>query len=124
VSFVNLDNRVVRACMAGVNAEFERRLDDARRLYAEAWDLAADDYERCIASHYVAHLEDDPAKALRWNLLALESAERADQSLVTEFLPSLYVNLGHSCELTGQEELATRYYGAAADLGLVHVPFE
>jgi hypothetical protein len=110
--------------MAGVTAEFERRPNDARRLYAEAWDLAADDYERCVAAHYVAHLEDDPNEALRWNLLALENAERADPALVTEFLPSLYVNLGHSYERTGQNELATRYYGAAAELGLVHVPIE
>lgn len=121
---MNLDNRVVSVCMAGVNAEFERRLDDARRLYAEAWDLAVDNYERCIAAHYVAHLEDDPSKALQWNLRALENAERANQNLVAEFLPSLYVNLGRSYELAGEAELATRYYDAAAGLGLVHVPVE
>ena len=121
---MDLTGGVVALCVAGTRAEFERRLDDARRLFAEAWSTAANDYERCIAAHYVAHLENDPRQALCWNLRALEHAERADQNLVTEFLPSLYVNLGRSYELTGQDELAARYYGAAAELGLVHVPVD
>ena len=87
---MDLTGDVIALCMAGTRAEFERRLDDARRLYAEAWSLATDDHGRCIAAHYVAHLEDDPGEALRWNLRALEHAERADQNLVAEFLPSLY----------------------------------
>ena len=108
--------------LAGIQAEFERRVDDARQLYAQAWDAATDDYERCVAAHYVGHLEleADPPAALRWHLAALSYARQADADLVADFLPSLYVNLGRSYELTGDAALAERYYELAADLGLVH----
>lgn len=108
--------------LAGIQAEFERRLDDARQLYAQAWRAATDDYERCVAAHYVGHLEADPAEALRWHLLAMDHARLADAERVAEFLPSLCVNLGPAYELTGDSTQAERYYRLAADLGLRHQP--
>lgn len=107
-------------CAAGIQAEFERRVDDARQLYAQAWDAATDDYERCVAAHFVGHLEADATEALRWHLVALDHARRADAERVADFLPSLYVNLGRAYELTGDAALAERYYALAAELGLVH----
>ena len=106
--------------LAGIQAEFERRVDDARQLYAQAWDAAGDDYERCVAAHYVGHLEADPAVALCWHLAALAYARQVDAERVAEFLPSLYVNLGRAYELTGDAALAERHYELAAELGLVH----
>lgn len=106
--------------LAGIQAEFERRVDDARQLYAQAWDAATDDYERCVAAHYVGHLEADPAAALRWHLAALAYARQVEAERVAEFLPSLYVNLGRAYELTGDAALAERHYELAAELGLVH----
>ncbi|MBK7781552.1 MAG: hypothetical protein IPJ58_12455 [Ardenticatenia bacterium] len=108
--------------LAGIQAEFERRVDDARQLYAQAWDAAGDDYERCVAAHYVGHLEADPAAALRWHLAALDHAQLADAQLVADFLPSLYVNLGQAYEVIGDAVLAERYYRLAAELGLLHQP--
>lgn len=108
--------------LTGIQAEFERRVDDARRLYAQAWDAATDDYERCVAAHYVGHLEVEPAAALRWHLVALDHARLADAERVADFLPSLYVNLGQAYALTGDATLAERYFRLAAGLGLVHQP--
>lgn len=115
---MDVSSRTAQLCIAGTKAEFERRVDDARRLYLEAWDAATDDYDASVAAHYVAHLEQDPAKALRWNLEALARARLDDRA--TEFLPSLYVSLGGSYELVGDRVEAERYYGLAAELGLVH----
>jgi hypothetical protein len=106
--------------MAGTRAEFERRLDEARSLFAQAWDAAANDYEASMAAHYVAHLESDPAAALGWHLEALRRA-RLDPH-TAEFLPSLYVSLGGAYERVGDAEAARRYFDLAADCGLVHQP--
>src|SRR5512143_2956472 len=76
---MDTNSRTTQLCIAGTQAEYARRLDDARRLYREAWDAAADDYDACVAAHYVAHLEQDPAQALRWNLEALSRAQRAPE---------------------------------------------
>lgn len=119
---MDLTRPAVALCAAGTQAELERRLDDARSRYAEAWRIAADDYERCIAAHYRGHIEDDPVEALRWHRAALEHALRAQPDLVAAFLPSLYVNLGRSYELSGDGAQSARYYSLAAELGLVHRP--
>lgn len=109
-------------CVTGIQAEFEGRIDDARKLYFDAWNCSMNDFDRCVAAHYVAHLEGDPGEALRWNRAALAHAQRADEELVASFFPSLYVNLGHSYELTGDATQAVHYYGLAANLGLLHQP--
>ncbi|MCI0336594.1 MAG: hypothetical protein L0226_03385 [Acidobacteria bacterium] len=113
-------SRSVMLCIEGTQAEFERRLKDAQRLYIEAWDEAIDDYDACVAAHYIAHLEQDPRKALQWNLEALARADAVGNECVKPFYPSLYVNVGRSYELVGAEAEAQRYYDLAAQLGLVH----
>lgn len=117
---MDLSRQTVALCILGTQAEFDGRADDARDLYARAWDCAIDSYDRCIAAHYVAHLETDPQQALAWNCAALAHAQNADPAMVEPFLPSLYVNLGCSYEQTGDAVEAARYYDLAARLGLRH----
>ena len=117
---MDLSSRTAELCIAGTKAEFERRLDEARALFAQAWDAATNDYEASMAAHYVAHLESDPAAALEWHVEALRLARLAPHTL--EFLPSLYVSLGGAYEQAGDVDLARQYFDLAADHGLVHRP--
>ncbi|NUQ76531.1 MAG: hypothetical protein HUU21_23575 [Polyangiaceae bacterium] len=119
---MDLKNPVVRLCAEGTQAEFEGRKEDAKRLYQEAWAARKDDYEACVAAHYVARFQDTPEETLYWNQEALARAQKVGDDRVKEFLPSLYVNLGHSHELLGNTDKARHYYQLAADLGLVHRP--
>jgi hypothetical protein len=61
-------------------------------------------------------------ESLRWNQIALERAEAVNDERVKEFYPSLYVNLGRSYEVTGNQSEAQKYYDLAAELGFVHQP--
>jgi predicted RNA polymerase sigma factor len=117
---IDLDNPVIRLCLAGTQAEFEGRLDAARSAYAQAWDLAQDDYEACVAAHYVARLQSDPEVTLHWNQVALARAEAAGDERVLSFYPSLYLNLGQSHEALGQQVEAEKFYALAAELGFKH----
>jgi tetratricopeptide (TPR) repeat protein len=117
---MDLNNPVIKLCMEGTRAEFEGRIEDARTLYREAWEAAQDDYERCVAAHYVARRQESPRETLRWNLEALVRAEAVGDERVSEFYASLYLNLGHSYELLGDQSQARHYYGLAAELGVVH----
>jgi hypothetical protein len=117
---VDLDNPVIKLCLEGTQAEFQGRKDDACRLYSLAWDAARDDYEACVAAHYVARCQENPLAALHWNQEALKRAESSGDERVQEFYPSLYVNLGRAHEILGNLAAAERYYKLAADLGLVH----
>jgi hypothetical protein len=119
---IDLDNPVIQLCLAGTQAEFEGRPDVARSAYRQAWDIAQDDYDACVAAHYVARLQTDPAVTLHWNQVALAHAEAVRDERVRSFYPSLYLNLGQSYEVSGNLIEAQKYYALAADLGFGHQP--
>jgi tetratricopeptide (TPR) repeat protein len=117
---MDLDNPVIKLCLEGTQAEFKGQLAEAQRLYRAAWAAATDDYEACIAAHYVARHQPTPQATLHWNQIALDRADAADADRVGEFYPSLYLNLGRSYELLGNHVEAQRYYNRAAKLGVNH----
>jgi hypothetical protein len=108
--------------MAGTRAEFEHRIEDARILYQQAWEARTDDYDACIAAHYVARFQGSAEESLRWNQVALERADTVKDERVKDFYPSLYLSLGRSHELVSNQDEAQRYYELAAELGVIHQP--
>ena len=117
---MNLDNPIIKLCIAGTQAEFDGNLEAACKLYWQAWEAARDDYEACIAAHYVARCQESPTESLHWNQVALERANVVNDDSVRDFYPSLYLNIGRSYELLGDQNKAEKYYSQAADLGVAH----
>jgi tetratricopeptide (TPR) repeat protein len=117
---IDPNNPVIRLCMEGTQAEFDGRLDDARSLYRQAWETAQDDYEACVAAHYVARFQEEPEEILHWNQVALDRANAVLGDRVQSFYPSLYLNMGSSYEKLGRMDEAQHYYDMAAALGAQH----
>lgn len=115
---MDLNNHVIKLCIEGTQLEFRGERDRARELYQRAWESAANNYEACIAAHYLGHLEDDPERKLHWDRIALEKANSCGDDAVREFFASLYLSLGRSLDLLGDQEEAQKYYDMAADLGV------
>jgi len=113
------NNPVIRFCTAGSQAEFAGNIDEAKTCYRQAWDAATNDYEACIAAHYMAR-HQPPAEALRWNQIALERADGVPDARLQPLYGSLYVNMGHSYEQMGDQATAEHYYALAATFGVVH----
>lgn len=113
-------NEVLRLCVLGTRAEYAGRAQEAAEFYRQAWRAARDDYEACLAAHYVARIQDSPELALHWNEIALARAESSRDERVIPFYPSLYVNLGRSYELLGCMQQAEEFYRCASELGLDH----
>src|ERR1700747_1626744 len=64
---IDPNNPVVRLCAGGGAAEMKGRVDEATRLYREAWEAweaRQDDYEACIVSHYLARVQRTPNEVL------------------------------------------------------------
>ena len=118
--YMDTENPVINLCIKGTRAEFAGRPAEARTLYRQAWEAAQDDFEACIAAHYVARHQPRLEDALHWNQVALDRAIAVGDERVESLYPSLYVNLGRSHELLGQQTEARRYYNLAAELGLLH----
>ena len=117
---MDTQNPVIQLCIAGTQAEFDGRMTAAHESYQQAWEIAQTDYEACIAAHYLARFQETPEERLRWNQEALERAKRVNDESVKEFYPSLYLNLGHSHEMLGNQAEAQRYYDLTVQSGVVH----
>ena len=112
---VDAGNPIVKLCADGMMAEGDGRRDDARRLFAHTWTTSTDDFERCVAAHYLARHQASPAETLHWNQESLTRARLVSDDRVRDFYPSLYLNLGRSYEDLGQHDEARRYYDLAAE---------
>lgn len=95
------NNVIVKLCADGMQAETNGRLDEAKKLYEQAWAKHNTDYEACIAAHYLARRQSSAEDEFKWNKVALERAGSVDSDLVDGFWASLYLNLGHSYEKLG-----------------------
>lgn len=104
------DNPIVRLCSAGIEAEGAGRPDDARALYEQAWAEHRNDFEACIAAHYLARQQGDLHAVLRWNAEAVERAMATGDERTFGFYPSLYLNLGWSFEMVGDQASARANY--------------
>jgi hypothetical protein len=111
---VDAANTVVKLCADGMAAEAAGRAEHARALFAEAWRACSDDYEACIAAHYVARHQATAEATLWWNMEALRRADAADSDRVRSFYPSLYLNAAYAFEQVGQTSDACRHYALAA----------
>lgn len=114
------NNPVIKLCIAGTQAEFDGNMEAACDLYRQAWEAATDDYEACIAAHYVARCQESPEEIFRWNREALERAKSIDDDSVKDFYPSLYLNMGRSYARLGDQAEAEKYFNLAAELGVTH----
>jgi hypothetical protein len=117
---IDPDNPVVRLCAEGIQAEGQGRHEDAAALYREAWAIHSDDYEACIAAHYLAREQETLEESRKWNQAALDHALLVEEDRIAGFLPSLYLNLGWSHEVLGDPITARACYleGAAQLVGL------
>ncbi len=117
---MDTNNPVVRLCMDGMEAEAKGRFEAARKLFEQAWSVCQDDYDACMAAHFLARHQDSPQTVFEWNQEALNRANMVGDDRVQSFYSSLYLNLGHSYETLGAWAEAGRYYQMAADrLGAV-----
>jgi tetratricopeptide (TPR) repeat protein len=107
------DNTIVKLCVQGMECESSGRLAEALGLFVSAWMQSKDDFERCIAAHYVARHQKEPVDALLWNQRSLDHANAIPDDRVREFYPSLYLNMGKAHEDLGNREDAKRFYQTA-----------
>jgi len=110
------DNQIVRLCVKGLECESSGQPAEALRLFMRAWIQSADDFERCIAAHYVARHQKDSADALMWNQRSLDHANAVRDDRVREFYPSLYLNMGKAHEDLGNRQGAKQFYEKAESL--------
>ena len=81
-----------------------------------AWSQSTDDFERCIAAHYVARHQKSPDEALTWNRRSLDYARAVSDEKASRFFPSLYLNMGKAYEDLGKRDDAHRFYAMTEEV--------
>jgi len=80
VTAIDPSDPVVVLCAAGMQAEGTGDVDRAQALFEQAWDTATTDHQGCIAAHYLARHQRDPADTLKWNERCLTLANTVRRS--------------------------------------------
>lgn len=92
-----------------------KMIDSARPLFLQAWELAVasgEDNYAVDAAHMMAIIEP-PEETLRWNLKALEFAERSSNENARRWIGSLYNNIGWTYYPMGEFEIALEMFQKA-----------
>jgi hypothetical protein len=87
-------NPIVALCAAGMAIEGDTAA--ASELFERAWAARRDDYDACIAAHFLARHQRAPEATLHWNATAVRHAMAVGDGRAAGFLASLYLNLGDS----------------------------
>ncbi|WP_234349027.1 hypothetical protein [Streptomyces sp. WM6373] len=107
------ENTVVQLCAQGMQAETEGRDVQARDLFLQAWEAAEDDYDACIAAHYLARHQPTPQETLHWNQECLNRADKVGDERVRGFYASLHGNMARTHRDLGQIDQAREHFESA-----------
>ncbi|MFJ5231004.1 hypothetical protein ACIQBJ_14045 [Kitasatospora sp. NPDC088391] len=111
---IDPENTVVQLCAQGMQAEAEGQDARARDLFLRAWEAAEDDYDACIAAHYLARHQPTPQETLRWNQECLNRADKVGDERVRGFYASLHANIARAHRDLGQVDRARAHFESAA----------
>jgi tetratricopeptide (TPR) repeat protein len=92
------NNRIVQLCAKGMEMETSEKPDEAQAIFAQAWDEAANDFEKFTAAHYVARHQKSIHDKLKWDEISLEFAVKINDSSMQVSYPSLYLNIAKCYE--------------------------
>ena len=73
--------------------EEKGKMEEASKLFFQAWNEATNDFEKFIAAYYVARHQANTFDRLKWLETALQFALKINNDSVTSAFPSLYSNI-------------------------------
>ncbi len=87
------NNEVVQLCIKGMALEQNNDLETAKSIFFEAFDRASCDFEKYLASYFIAKNKVDTFEKLKKLLATLEIANKIDDIAVKSAVPLIYNNI-------------------------------
>ena len=109
----NPNNNIVKLCLQGMELEEKGKPEEASGIFLQAWNEAADDFEKFIAAHYVTRHQKDVADKLKWVETSLRLALKMDSDYAKGVLSSLYLKKARCFEESGDARNAKKNYELA-----------
>ncbi|MEO6303351.1 MAG: rRNA adenine methyltransferase [Bacteroidia bacterium] len=107
------ENKIVKLCAEGMEMEGLNKMQEAEKLFQQAWDSAENEMEKFIAAHYLARRQKNINDKLKWDETALDCALKINGEDITGAFPSLYLNIAKGHEDLGNFEKAKLFYNEA-----------
>jgi rifampin ADP-ribosylating transferase len=109
----NPNNNVVKLCLQGMGMEEKGRLEEASKLFLQAWNEATNDSETFIAAYYVIRHQKNVSNKLKWLETALRIGLKINDDTVKSAFPSLYLNIAKCHEDLNAPDAAKKNYELA-----------
>ena len=106
----NPNNPVVRLCLQGMSMEDQGKTEEAVQYFTQAWNEAANDFEKFLAAWYIARCQADASSRLEWYETALQLALRVDNDAVRGAQALLYQQIAACHEELGNAGDAMKYH--------------
>ena len=106
-------NHVVKLCIAGMDLENKGNHSEALKLFQQAWNEAANNFEKYLAAYYTARNQKSAEEKLKWFQTALEHGIKVNDIMIESALGSLYLNIAGCYEELKDVEHAEIYHELA-----------
>ena len=107
------NNNVIKLCVQGMDMEGKGKPEEAGRLFLLAWNEATNDFEKFLASHYIARHQKNVSDKLKWLETGLQLTLKINNDYVKGIFPSLYSNIAKCYEELGNLDNAKKNYELA-----------
>jgi rifampin ADP-ribosylating transferase len=87
------NNNVIKLCVQGMGMEEKGKPEEAGSIFLQAWNEAANDFEKFTAAYYVARHQKNVRDKLKWLETSLQFALKINDVTVKAAFPSLYSNI-------------------------------
>src|SRR5213075_1098282 len=94
----NPSNNIINLCVRGMDMEGTGKPEEASRLFLQAWNEAANDFEKYIAAYYAARHQDNARDKLKWLETALQFALKINNEAVISAFSGLYSKIAKCYE--------------------------
>jgi len=109
----NPNNNIIKLCVQGMGLEEKGKVEDAGKLFLQAWNEATNDFEKFIAAYYVARHQKNVSGKLKWFETALQFVLKINDPGVKAAFPSLYINIAKCYEGLSDPDNAKKNYELA-----------
>jgi rifampin ADP-ribosylating transferase len=103
------NNQIVRLCLQAMAMEEQSHIEEAGKIFLQAWNEASDDFEKFLTAHFVARQQRNLSDKLQWQEKSLQFALIINDETVKSAYYTLYSNVAQSHEALGNFDDAKKY---------------
>ena len=106
-------NPIVKLCVRGMAMEENGKLEEAGKLFLQAWNKANNEFEKYMAAYFVARHQKEVPDKLKWFETSLQLALKINDDTIKSAFPSLYSNIAKCYEDLSNSDHAKKNYELA-----------